>query len=47
VNRELHLQAVIKRVWRFTWRPRSSKLTAALGCCDRASLEMQLEAEIE
>jgi len=39
VNSEIHSEAVIERVWRCTWRPRSSEL--------RESLEMHLEAEIE
>jgi hypothetical protein len=47
---EMHFEAVIKRVWRFTWRPRLSELRDALGGCDRrdrASLEMHWEAVIE
>jgi len=47
VNSEIHLEAVIERVWRCNWRPRLSELRHALGGCDRASLEMQLETEIE
>jgi len=43
----IYLRAVIELVWRYTWRPRSTKLRAALGGRDRASLEMHLEAEIE
>jgi len=43
----MHFEAVIERVSRCIWRPRSSELTAALGGQDRASLEMHLEAEIE
>jgi hypothetical protein len=43
----MHWQAVIKRVWRCTWRPRSSELKAALGGHDRSSLEMRWETEIE
>jgi hypothetical protein len=43
----MHFEAVIDRVWRWTGRPRSSKLRDALGGRDRANLEMQLEAEIE
>jgi len=39
--------AMIERVWRFMWRPRSSELRDALWGHDRASLEMQLETEIE
>jgi len=47
VNSEIHWEAVIERVWRCTWRPRSSELRAALGGRDRGSLEMHLEAEIK
>ena len=59
MNSEMHFEAVIERVWRCTWRPRSSELRAALGGHDRSnfgdargggdrtSLEMQLEIEIE
>jgi len=43
----MHLEAVIERVWRCTWRPRSSELRAALGGRDRASLEMHLQAMME
>jgi len=58
VNSEMHLEAVIERVWRFTrrprtswtqrctWRPRSRELGDALGGRDQASLEMHLEATI-
>jgi hypothetical protein len=41
------LEAVIKLVWRCTWRPRLSELRDALGGRKRASLEMHMEAEIE
>jgi len=44
---EMHLEAVIDRVWRCTGRPRWSELRDALGGRDRASLEMQWEAEME
>jgi len=47
VNSEIHWEAMIERVWRSTWRPRSSELRAALGGRDRVSLEMHLEAVIE
>ena len=47
MNSEMHWEAVIERVWRCTWRPRLSELTDALGGRDRASLEKQLETEIE
>jgi hypothetical protein len=54
----MHLEAVIERVWRCTWRPSSSELRDAvggrdqvelrdaLGGCDRASWEMHLEAMV-
>jgi hypothetical protein len=38
---------VIERISRCTSRPRSAELRATLGGCDRLSLEMHLEAEIE
>jgi hypothetical protein len=55
----MHMEAVIERVWRCLWRPRPSEFEVALegreqvefrdalGGCDRAGLEMHLEAEIE
>ena len=43
----MHFEAVIERVWRCNWRPRLSELREALEGRDRASLDMQLEAEIE
>jgi len=43
----MHVEAVIERVWRCNWRPRSSELRDALGGRDRVSLEMQLKMEIE
>jgi len=55
---EMHLEAVIERVWRCTWRPRwrwtercnwrprSGLFGDALGGLDRASLEMHLETTI-
>jgi hypothetical protein len=43
----IYFEAVIKLVWRCTWRPRSSELKDALGGRDRSSLEMHLEAEVE
>ena len=36
---EMHLQAAIERVWRWTCRPRSSECGDALGGRDRARLE--------
>ena len=47
MNSEMHFEAVIERVWRCYWRPKSSELRAARGGQDRASLQMHLEAEIE
>jgi len=47
VNSQMHLEAVIERVWRCIWRARLSELRDALGGRDRASLEMHLEAEVE
>jgi hypothetical protein len=47
VNSGIHPQAVIERVWRYTWRPRSSEFGDAIGSRDRASLEIHLEAAIE
>jgi len=44
VNSEIHSEAVIERVWRCTWRPRSIELRDALGGRDGATLEMHLEA---
>jgi hypothetical protein len=43
----LHLEAVIERVWSFTWRLRSTELRDALGGLDRASLEIHVETEID
>jgi hypothetical protein len=40
----MHLEAEIERVWRWTWRPRSSELRDALGGHDRSRLEELLEA---
>jgi hypothetical protein len=47
VNLPRHFEAVIKRDWGCTWRPRLSELRDALGGRDRVSLEMYLEAEIK
>jgi len=47
VNSEMHVEAVIERVWGCTWRPSSSELRNALGGHNRASLEMHLEDVIE
>jgi len=43
---EMHLEAKIKLVWRYTWRPRSSN-SDALADRNRASLEMNSEAMIK
>jgi len=43
----MHLEAGIERVWSSTWRPKWSELREALGGGDRASVEMNVEAEIE
>jgi len=41
---EIPFEAVIERVWRYTWRVRSSEFGDALGGHDRARLEQYLEA---
>jgi hypothetical protein len=38
-NIEIPSEVVIYRVWRCTWRPRSSKFGDALECCKGANLE--------
>ena len=44
MNSEMHLEAVIERVWRCTWRPRLSELRDALAAgYDRGRLEENLE----
>ena len=40
----MHLDGLIERIWRFTWRPRSSELRDALGGHYRSRLEMYMEA---
>ena len=55
VNLEMHSEAVIERVWRYTWRPSSSEFGDSfwwpwwceLGSRNRASLEIHLEAVIQ
>jgi hypothetical protein len=47
VNTEMHSEADIERVWRYTWRLRSSEIRDALGGHVRASLEIHMEAIIE
>jgi len=44
---EMHLEDMIKPVWRCNWRQILSELRDALGGCDRASLEIHLQAMIE
>jgi len=41
---EIHLEAVIERVWRCTGRPLSSGFEDTLGGRNRASLDQYLEA---
>ena len=43
----MHLEAVIERIWRCTWRLSSSEFGDALGGRHRASLEMHFEVVIE
>jgi len=40
---ERYFEAVIKRVWRCTWRPTSSELGNGLGANNHVRLEMYLE----
>jgi hypothetical protein len=40
-------KAILERVWRDTWRPRSSELRDALGHCVCSGLDMCSEAVIE
>jgi hypothetical protein len=47
VNSEVHSEAKIERVYRWSWRPRLSELSNTPLGGDRESLEMQLEAAIE
>jgi hypothetical protein len=47
VNSEIHFEAMIKREWSCNRRRRLSELRDTLRGRDRASLEMQLEAETE
>jgi len=44
---ETYLGAEIERLWTCTWRPRVSELRDVIGGCDRARVEMLLEAVIE
>jgi len=47
VNSEIHSESMIEQVWRCNWRSRLSQLRDALGCHNRASLDMNSEAVIE
>jgi hypothetical protein len=42
----MYLQAVIVRIWRYTWWERSSELTNALRDRDQTSFQMDFEAVI-
>ena len=44
---EIHLEAMIERVWRYTWRPRSSEFGDTVAGHNRANLEIHFEAAIE
>jgi len=46
VNIEIHLKAMIARVWRCTWWPWSGQFRDALGGRDRVSMEMHLDTMI-
>jgi len=39
----VNLEAVVERVWRYTWRLRLSEFGDALGGPDRAKLEAAIE----
>ena len=39
---KMHLHAIIKGNWRYTWRQGSSELRDALQDCDQACLEVHL-----
>jgi len=43
----MHLEAVIERVWRCIWRPRSSNSEMQLEAQIKLNSEMDLEAVIE
>jgi hypothetical protein len=47
VSLDMHLEHVIARVWRCTWRPRSSKFGDALRGHDQDGLEGHMEISIE
>jgi len=42
----MHMDAVMERVWRCTWRPGSCEFEDTLGGCDRVSLGIHLETMI-
>jgi hypothetical protein len=44
LNREIHLDALIERVWRFIWRLRSSNSEMHLDSEIKSNSEMHLEA---
>jgi len=46
MSMDMHLEAIIERVWRYTWRGWSSELRDALRDYDWASVEMHLDAVI-
>jgi hypothetical protein len=47
VNLEMHIGALIKRVWRCNWRHRLRQLRETLGGCHPETVQLHLEAEIE
>jgi hypothetical protein len=47
VNSDIHLEAVIERVWKCNWRPTLSKFRDSLGGHGGASFEMHLAAMTE
>jgi len=46
VNSEIHSEAVIKQLWRCTWRTWSSNFDDGLGSCIQASLKYTFDAII-
>ena len=47
LNSEMHLEGVIKQVWRFIWRPRLRNSEMHLEAEIKLNSEMHLEAVIE
>jgi len=47
LNSEMHLEAMIERVWRCTWRPRSSCTQRCTWRPRSCNSEMHLEAGIK